>query len=278
MQLRSPITGEPQGLYLIFFESHTAAEAYSDRLHSQHRRAAEIMSPYRASPLQSASKPPKGHPQSNNLNAWTILPPTVPLTCTVLTHEELIKTIHKATVVPPPPLSPAHNDPSKAGKGILTPRQLQHRTQLRQVANRIKPAKDDDDAAARGPEVYEVLVHLTGSKIPVETLAEAIRDDGIRRNLAWALATSSGGEEPPVDAITQLQAGSGIIKWGEKHMEEQQQQQAQGDSPTTGASRFMVRFAEAAEAKRFVRTWHLRQMVDERTGRDMLVHATELWS
>lgn len=111
---------------------------------------------------------------------------------------------------------------------------------------------------------HSVAVHLAGSKITPEAMAKAIEDDGAARNLPWRLVEK--------DSVYPLHTGSAKIAWGEWA----------GNAPDPseemrGYTRFAVTFADVAEAKRFARLWHKREMVDDRTERTMVVNATALW-
>jgi len=114
------------------------------------------------------------------------------------------------------------------------------------------------------PLSHFVTVRLTGSKITLETMVKAIEDDGAARNLPWRLADKL--------SVHPLGPGSAKIAWG----------QWAEDAPDSaeevrGYTRFVVPFDNAAEAKRFARVWHKRQMMDDRTERTMVVNATALW-
>ena len=107
-------------------------------------------------------------------------------------------------------------------------------------------------------EHCSVLVSLEGCKATISALHDAIARDGEERRLPWALTSRPDGK-PPIAAI------------------------APGNTPKGGQQdarfwRFIVSFAEAAEARRFVRNWHRREMRDF-GGRDMVVtfNATVLW-
>jgi hypothetical protein len=132
---------------------------------------------------------------------------------------------------------------------------------------------------------HRVLLHLTGSTLPVHLLQKAIDADGAARNLPWRLlAVEDNSSDTDSDSnssrqqhlprpIQTVRAGSGRIEWGEVA-----EMEAGGrELPRYGYSRFVVAFAEAAEARRFARTWHRREVVDERTERVVVVDATALW-
>ncbi|KAK4134371.1 hypothetical protein BT67DRAFT_456288 [Trichocladium antarcticum] len=128
---------------------------------------------------------------------------------------------------------------------------------------------------------HRVLLHLTGSTLPLGLLQRAIAADGAARNLPWRLLAveqpkpGSPGARLLPRPIQTVRAGSGRIGWGEVA-----QMEAEGGGEELalyGYSRFVVAFAGAGEARRFARVWHRRELVDERTERVVVVDATALW-
>lgn len=119
-----------------------------------------------------------------------------------------------------------------------------------------------------------MLLHLAGSKIPKPALYRAIRDDEVRRNLKWRLCRREGEEgEEGSYLVTALQPSGSKIEWSRKDLERKP-----SGLPKVGFSRFLLSFPDEAEARRFVRAWHRRDLVDERTGRGMVVNVTMLGS
>lgn len=134
-----------------------------------------------------------------------------------------------------------------------------------------------------------VLVVVDGGRISAETLRTVIRDDGVERNLAWRvknLEAKGGGD-----------GDGGIMPFGrsllkrrdKKQVEESLNEQGMRDMPRDGDDeygddvpeelegeerrvgrrleelrrypRFLVPFLDEAEARRFVRNWHRRQLI-----------------
>jgi hypothetical protein len=118
--------------------------------------------------------------------------------------------------------------------------------------------------------------------------------------------------EKPGSAVRGLQRGAGLVEYGafgqeeeeqeeeeeEEDEEEEEEEEEEGneeeerEEETEGGqdggrtqsrerrnaySRFLLTFAEPGEALRFVRAWHRREMLDERTNRTIVFHASALW-
>lgn len=159
------------------------------------------------------------------------------------------------------------------------------------------PAGADAGPSSSSSSSYQVLVRLSGSKLTVRALLGAIRDDEVRRNLRWGLLADNsmaqqqqqqqeageGKAERRASScrpVTALRAGSSRIEWSEQDRgrsgEAEEEEGEDGMASTTrrervAFSRFVLTFPRAADAHRFARAWHLRRMVDERTGRDVVL-------
>ncbi|GAB1318873.1 hypothetical protein MFIFM68171_09083 [Madurella fahalii] len=288
IQARSAITGELKGQYYLFFESRAAAEAYLDKVDSLYLLAAESVSHsfpdchlqarQQRQPEPAAPQPPPELPlgidpasdRDAALRSWTIVPPAAPLRYTVLTLEELEDHLKKAVAVV---TADGYKTQSKKGADFLAspivPQRL--RQQLARAAQLAPLLTLPADASSESNN-SQVLLHLTGSKIPKPALYRAIRNDELRRNLKWRMQRYEGGQgEKDSYLVTALQPSGSKIEWGRKDLNKKP-----SELPKIGFSRFILSFLEEAEARRFVRAWHRRDMVDERTGREMVVNATML--
>jgi hypothetical protein len=159
-----------------------------------------------------------------------------------------------------------------------------------------------------------VLVRLVGSRITLSTMHEFLRADGWERNQAWKLIDSSppnpkNGRVSRHDhphphrprPVEPLRAGSAELKdpvfsffagggSGSRYIDERIDEWEEGgdyalgsggrgrrgERPQVGYTRFVITFEDAFEARRFARTWHKREMMDERTGRMMVVNTALL--
>jgi len=107
-------------------------------------------------------------------------------------------------------------------------------------------------------EQCSVLVSLEGCKATISALHDAIARDGEERRIPWGLTSRSDGK-PPIAAIV-----PGNTRERGRH--------------DARFWRFIVSFAEAAEARRFVRNWHRREMRDfEGMSTVVTFNATVLW-
>jgi hypothetical protein len=113
-----------------------------------------------------------------------------------------------------------------------------------------------------------VLINIEGCKTTVAALHDAIDRDGEERGLPWGLAVREDGK-PSIAAVMPDDLSEAEVS--------SRGSVANGD---TGNRfwRFIVPFAEAAEARRFVRNWHRREMRDLE-GRNMVMvfNVTALW-
>lgn len=121
------------------------------------------------------------------------------------------------------------------------------------------------DSPGLSQEHCFVLVSLEGCKTTVAALHDAITRDGEERRLPWGLAARENGK-PSIAAVVPDRGSEADISW------------SGGDGGDGRFWRFIVPFAEAAEARRFVRNWHRREMRDPE-GRNMVVtfNVTALW-
>lgn len=238
VQSVSPVTREPRGQYFIFFDSASAARAYLNTLTGATQQ------------LQTNSPPP----------LETCTPPKL------LTDVELAGFMGGTAAKEP-------------GGGVILPAGT--------PPPRVQPLADSSiipyalGAYITGrfqPKGFPVLVRLAGSKITVDAMTAAVEADGAARNLPWRLIEPRPSVKHWPRQVQSLRAGSGKIALGvyEQYAEEDRE----GRTPQPmgyGYTRFVLTFADAAEARRFARTWNRREMVDDRTTRTMLVHTAALW-
>ncbi|KAK4148647.1 hypothetical protein C8A00DRAFT_38779 [Chaetomidium leptoderma] len=280
VQSISAVTREPRGQYFVFFDTRAAAEAYRSSLNHQLGLAK----------LAQRSNPtPEAEPVTT---PFTLLPPQLRYRPQLIPATELLNAITKATwnetgVARP---SPPGTKPTRDG-GSASPRQQPSSPTIPYLL-----ARHLDHNRLEADMSWSVLVRLAGSKVSVGDMIQAIDADGAERNLPWRLVE----ERPDVDywprQVQTLRSGSGKIGFresaehvkgeeGEGEGEEEGSpsvvvRTAAAEPPMTqqyGYTRFVVTFADTAEARRFARTWHRREVVDERTARTMVVNATALW-
>jgi hypothetical protein len=258
-----PVTGEPRGQYYVVFDSQRAATAYVDAVQTRLRQAQKKKAGASSStqqPLPEAASDPTSTP-------FALSPPDLPFQFAQLSLRDLADLTDASS----------------------PPQQQQHQGVAR---DSVLPQMLQDELLGRGEAELDlgrrVLVRLAGSKVTWETMKEFIRADGAARNLPWRLAAGSR-------FLRAIRAGSGPIRWwGEEEEEKEEdglrelQVAGEGNSNNNsnnnkkkeeeiGYTRFVVVFADAAEARRFARTWHRREVVDDRTDRVMVVNAHALW-
>ncbi|OIW32406.1 hypothetical protein CONLIGDRAFT_268283 [Coniochaeta ligniaria NRRL 30616] len=242
IQARDPATYEPLGKYYIFFHTRAAALAYREevwRLHQLSRRAAHLI--------------------STSLSASDSIPGPLPLAPTLAVDRD----------------TDADLDAALRGYTLL-PHSARPDLKIHLCKNLPVPPEDRlsvmSQHLAPSPSSYPtqhhfVLVNLEGCKTTVAALHAAIARDGEERRLPWGLATRQDGW-PSIEAV----APDDDVSWGGGGG-------AADDGDDGGRFwRFIVPFTEAAEARRFVRNWHRREMRDLE-GRNMVVvfNVTALW-
>ncbi|OTA69424.1 hypothetical protein K449DRAFT_396756 [Hypoxylon sp. EC38] len=129
-----------------------------------------------------------------------------------------------------------------------------------------------DQLAAKAGTKHLALVTVDGGRISVDTLRQAIEEDGVERNLAWRVTDLENGIMPFGKSIIKRrdrdektfeeslldQVGRAVGKRrGDKTHDEEGG--IVDDTKYRRYPRFIVPFADAAEAQRFVRGWHRRQ-------------------
>jgi hypothetical protein len=254
VQSHSTVNREPRGQYFVLFDNMGAAQLYARRLSVLAKAAvaqADLGPGSTTDADAAAALAGDREAPCPDATPTLLLPPDVPYRSITLSVETLQGVIEKAAMA----------EAKKKEK-------QQGGSQLRPLSN-ISAVPYALGAELAGTSVGErnllVLVRLTGSKITVPAMQKAVAADGEARNLPWRML-----EERPDDPlwprqVQSLRAGSGKIE------------NQEATRFAYGYTRFVLAFADAAEARRFARTWHRREMLDERTGRTMVVNAHALW-
>ncbi|KAI5917709.1 hypothetical protein F4810DRAFT_695256 [Camillea tinctor] len=266
IQARDIDTLEPLGHYFILFDHPSAARAYKaefERLWLLSKQHVPGARRHKQSAKQQAAVPGSG----------------------VLTTqgEDIGSLLRAFTLVPP----------SQRHRLVLDERRFPSAGSTVEALDRGGSLVER--LARRAGSRFLVLVSVEGGRISPDTLRRAIEDDGEDRHLAWRVrGHEDGGGAIPHDAI--LPFGSSIVKARdvdqERHLREQGERAggvgnataatddenvddgSSSDSGNPGGTlvldehdrkyrrypRFIVPFEDAAEAHRFVRCWHRRQM------------------
>ncbi|KAI1093621.1 hypothetical protein F5B19DRAFT_113746 [Rostrohypoxylon terebratum] len=225
IQARDPDTLRPLGRYFILFDSPEAALAYqdeADRLWSLARQHAHSSAPGKR---------------------W-----------------------NKAPVPPGLWKDEKGRDVATRIKGFtLAPSSLVCKLRVSNAANLEKIVDLDiggttflDLLASRTGSRHLVLVTVDGGRIPVGMLRRAIEEDGMERNLPWRVTDLENGILP---------FGKSVLKMADrKALEEAAEEAGLGENDIIDDKmfrrypRFIVPFTDSAEAHRFVRGWHRRQL------------------
>ncbi|KAI0132289.1 hypothetical protein BJ170DRAFT_613319 [Xylariales sp. AK1849] len=152
---------------------------------------------------------------------------------------------------------------------------------------------------------FLVLVAVVGGRISTETLRTAIRDDGMERRLAWRVKNLEGRLERPGEGGI-MPFGKSVLKTKDKVgieeslkeqgmramgvQDERERKQGYGKR-LAGATevgkqlrdesrrypRFLLPFLDEAEARRFVRHWHRKQLILRMGHEDADVKGVKEW-
>lgn len=145
---------------------------------------------------------------------------------------------------------------------------------------------------------YMALLVTEGGKVSLDTLRMAIREDGVERNLPWRIKDLEG------------ETGTGILAFGKSSLKGRDTAAAYDEGKDleklrggvellkdeweaiqakhTRYSKFIVPFLDQAEAQRFVRNWHRRQLhlqfsvmnevgEEEEWSEMVMIQASMLW-
>ncbi|KAK3398156.1 hypothetical protein B0T20DRAFT_410279 [Sordaria brevicollis] len=256
---------------------------YVDKLPDMDER--QDMDDWQGDNLKRRSKPD----DDLDANRYTLLPPTTPLHYQIFTRHNILE----------------YENIREAKKG-LRPHQILSPppTSGRSAAEVPAPPKDLIDYAQNPPIEHsktKVLVYLVGAKLTTRALRTAIEMDAEARNYPWQLvqededtATTTtaatkktteellgkGETDPAIKPIMSTLSIIKFSKFNDHRIEHEVDEFSDGkteEGEMYGFSRFVVSFVDVTEARRFVRTWHKREMLDPRTERMVQVNVTALW-
>ncbi|KAI1381741.1 hypothetical protein F4677DRAFT_399534 [Hypoxylon crocopeplum] len=256
IQARDPDTLQPLGHYFLLFDSREAAVLYRDEVE-------------RLWKLGKTHVPGAHHGRASASMA--------PLPRGLLVDEDgrdVAAAIQAFTLVPPSQrldiaLSTAHSREQMEGLDLGG------------------GASFVDRLAARTGTRHNVLVAVDGGRISVDTLRQAIEEDGTDRNLAWRVTDLENGILPFGKSVLKRRDGDArdfeqsLLDQAGQAMSRRDRdrdnpaagrEEEGGDGEATATDtmptddrkyrrypRFIVPFTDNAEAQRFVRSWHRRQ-------------------
>lgn len=167
-----------------------------------------------------------------------------------------------------------------------------------------------DQLAAVTASKFLVMIRLEGGRLSLDTLRRAIEDDGIQRNLPWRITDLNHGILPFGKSILKTQdkvpidAANGPLDeegWSEISGDEGDAESGVDSSKSKDLvvydteemnegyrqyPRFIIPFLDQAEAHRFVRNWHRRELTLRMGGgsaaepsweENRVINATILW-
>ncbi|RWA07870.1 hypothetical protein EKO27_g7238 [Xylaria grammica] len=276
---RDPDTLELKGHYFILFDTHEAAVAYKDRLEHLWK-------------LGKAYVPGAHHARGHMLQQP--LPRGLRRT---ETGEDVADLIRSFTLV----------SPSQSCHVQLS------RMSSAKIAELYFEGGFVDQLAARAGSEFLVQVRIDGGRLTLDTLRGAIKDDGMRRNLAWRVTDLDGilpfgksilkaRDRIRVDSMKGTFGYNGS-SLGLKDEDGHYHSEASGnvsrkDMATTVYEaeegnerhrqypRFIIPFMDGAEAHRFVQNWHRRKLKLQLGGgapgepsweESRVINATVLW-
>lgn len=220
---------------------------------------------------------------------YTLLPPTAPLHYQIFTRDNILE----------------FENIREASKG-LRPQQLLSKPKSARTGSVVLPPKDLINYA-QDPKLEHsrnsVLIYLVGSKLTVRGLRSAIEIDAEARNYPWQLLQEEDAatattttttptttptkaakaeqekdeKDPAIQPILSTLSTIKFSKFNEHRIEHEMDDGQTEEGEVHGFSRFVVSFADVSEARRFVRTWHKREMLDPRTEKMVTVNVTSLW-
>ncbi|KAI1265815.1 hypothetical protein F5Y18DRAFT_383552 [Xylariaceae sp. FL1019] len=231
VQARNPDTLEPQGHYWILFDQPSAAAAYKDKMEHVWRLGKTYLpgAHHKASHKTQQQLPEglrfteQGADVAKLLKGFTLIPPSM--------------TYHIK--------EPKWNEERimELGQGGIVDR----------IAERLRTK-------------FLVMVRVDRGRLTLDTLRAAIQDDGVNRNLPWRIIDLEKGILP---------YGQSLVKANEAYQPSHNPDQSGEDVPEANHTdeeasehdlqvrqyfRFIVPFMDNAEAQRFVRNWHRREL------------------
>ncbi|KAH6631746.1 hypothetical protein F5144DRAFT_572066 [Chaetomium tenue] len=249
VQSISPVTREPRGQYFLFFDTWDAAY----RCRDQFTKAYQLTNKNESPDQPKAPPALKAQTKLTKASAGDNLPfSTTPME--LRAEPRIIPTTALLSLINSEPVAPHHGLPTH---GSAVPYRL-----AMHLAHAGNAPKHDLS--------WSVLVRLTGGKITVDGMIQAIATDGAARNLPWRLIEPRPDVESWPRPVQSLRSGSGRIG-------PQEFSRMRTGPVEYGYTRFVVTFVDAAEGRRFARAWHRREMVDEWTQGVIAVNTTPLW-
>ncbi|KAH8889834.1 hypothetical protein GQ53DRAFT_722881 [Thozetella sp. PMI_491] len=259
IQAHHSVTREPLGQYFLFFNTLPAAEAYSNNLTRLHTLARHALPDTWKPAAGVATGLPLGDDAAaaESVRAFTLVPPSAKLRVRSFTSQNLRDEIRRLKETEKARLKITGRERDAPARERVSA--------VEGLLRQLESLDEGEDGAVLGKQaLYTVLLRLDGSKTTPQAILAAIKRDGRERNLPWRL-------DEQAEAIVPLQASGTKVKFSVYN------EQAGEDQVETAFTRFLVNFVEASEARRFVRDWHKRELLDERTDRLMIVNTTALW-
>ncbi|KAI1461955.1 hypothetical protein F4805DRAFT_189258 [Annulohypoxylon moriforme] len=223
IQARDPDTLRPLGHYFVLFDSDEAALAYQSEVERLWDLARE-------------------HAHSSSRGRRWNKVPTPPGLLKDEEGRDVVAQIKRFTLVP---------------SSLLY--KLRHSTAAsrERIADLdVRGASFVDRLADRAGSRHLVLVTVDGGRIPVDMLRRAIEEDGEERNLAWRVTDLEHGILPFGKSVLKKEDRIAMDEAGEGGEEGE----IVDDRNYRRYPRFIVPFTDNAEAQRFVRGWHRRQL------------------
>ncbi|KAI0154959.1 hypothetical protein GGR57DRAFT_502144 [Xylariaceae sp. FL1272] len=254
VQARNPDTLEPQGRYWILFDQPSAAATYKDKIEHLWK-------------LGKTHLPGAHHKQFHQTQQH--LPEGLRFTEQGADVAKLLKSF---TLIPPS--MPYH---------IYEPKWTTSRIMEMGQGGIV------DNIAARLRTKFLVMVRIERGRLTLDTLRRAIQEDGVNRNLPWRITDLENGILP---------YGQSLVKANEAYQPSQHPDQSdegaveadqvdeavEHDLQVRQYFRFIVPFMDNAEAQRFVRNWHRRELTWQIEGdkgakreESRLLNVTLLW-
>lgn len=253
IQARDPDTLEPLGRYYISFETAAAADSWREEV----KRLWQLSRVYTPGVVRHKVTPGTadfavGRPASaKGSKDW--------MSGSIEATESIRREVDGFTLVPP-----SMRWDLEMAKYTAEERAMEHAGSLVEKLCR--------KAGTR----FLVMVAVGGGRISPETLRTAIRDDGKQRRLPWRVKNLEARVGDGTWGImpfgkSGLKAQDQVQESVEENREEQEdkatrlEQQGAGSADMITAEarrypRFLVPFLDEAEARRFVRNWHRREV------------------